>query len=377
MKKLKLVTLILLSAFIITGCGIKNKEAIVKVNDRIITQGDYDELFKQTANSPALQMFGLDAKQKDKKSFMYTMLKDKVINQLIIRELINGELEKRHIVVTPKDTEEALNKTIENIGSKARFNAILKEHGMSLAEYKKDLVEEVKLNKLIDTLEKVNITEADAKKYYDKNINKFKYPEQVRASHILIAANPEELKELAKAEEKNKDLTEEELKKYVESQMEEKLKKAQDILAQLKKDPSQFAKIAKDQSEDPESAKQGGDLGFFGRDEMVKEFSNAAFSQKPDVIGEIIKTQFGYHIILVTDRKEAGQDSFEKVKNDIIIHLTNEKKVEVLEKFIESLKKTAKIEYLNAEYNPTDMQELLKANDAKPVTGEPAKAEKK
>ena len=267
MKKLKLVTLILLSAFIITGCGIKNKEAIVKVNDRIITQGDYDELFKQTANSPALQMFGLDAKQKDKKSFMYTMLKDKVINQLIIRELINGELEKRHIVVTPKDTEEALNKTIENIGSKARFNAILKEHGMSLAEYKKDLVEEVKLNKLIDTLEKVNITEADAKKYYDKNINKFKYPEQVRASHILIAANPEELKELAKAEEKNKDLTEEELKKYVESQMEEKLKKAQDILAQLKKDPSQFAKIAKDQSEDPESAKQGGDLGFFGRDE--------------------------------------------------------------------------------------------------------------
>ena len=377
MKKLKLIALVLMSAIIFTGCGIKNKEAIVKVNDRIITQGDYDELFKQTANNPALQMFGLNNKKQDKNSFMYTMLKDKVINQLIIKELINAELEKRHIVVTQKDTEEALNKTIENVGSKAKFNAILKEHGMSLSEYKKDLVEEVKLNKLVETLEKVNITEADAKKFYDKNISKFKYPEQVRASHILIAANPEEIKELAKAEPSMKDMTDAELNKYVETEMKERLKKAQELLAQLKKDPSSFAKVAKDNSEDPESAKQGGDLGFFGKDEMVNEFSKAAFSQKPDTISEIVKTPYGYHIIMVTDRKEAGQDSFEKVKNNIIMYLENEKKVEILDKFIESLKKTAKIEYINKEYNPTDMEKLLKENESKPVTAPQTEEEKK
>lgn len=377
MKKLKLLTILLITAFIFTGCGLKNKEAIVKVNDRVITQGDYDELFKQTANNPALQMFGLNSKQKDKKSFMYTMLKDKVINQLIIRELINGEVEKRHITVTQKDTDEALNKSIELIGSKARFNAILKEHGMTLAEYKKDLAEEVKLNKLIDTLEKINITEADAKKYYEKNINKFKYPEKVRASHILISANAEELKEIAKAEAKNKDLTDAEINKIVETQMQEKLQKAKSLLEQAKKDTSNFAKLAKENSEDTESAKQGGDLGFFAKEEMVEAFSNAAFSQKPDTISEIVKTPYGYHIIMVTDRKEAGQDSFEKVKNDIMLYLENEKKVEILEKFVESLKKTAKIEYLNKEYNPTDVQELLKANDSKPITEEPAQAEKK
>ena len=359
MRKLKLFAVVILSIFVFTGCGIKNKEAIVKVNDRIITQGDYDELFNQTANNPALQMFGLNAKQKDKNSFMYTMLKDKVVNQLIIRELINGEIEKRHIVVTQKDTDEALNKSIEMVGSKAKFNQLLKEHGVSLSEYKKDLVEEVKLKKLIDTLEKINVTEADAKKYYNKNIDKFKYPDKVRASHILIAANPEELKELIKTEEKNKDLSNEEVAKLVETQMQEKLKKAQEILAQVKKDPSTFAKVAKENSEDPESAKQGGDLGFFAKEEMVEAFANAAFSQKPDTIGEIVKTPYGYHIILVTDRKAAGQDSFEKVKNDIILYLENEKKVEVLEKFVESLKKTAKIEYLNEEYNPTDIQKLL------------------
>ncbi len=373
MKLIKLLTLLVFAAVIFSGCGIKNKEAIVKVNDRIITQADYDELFNQTANNPALQMFGLNKKETDKNSFMYTMIKDKVVNQLIIRELINGELEKRHITVTQKDTDEALNKSIELVGSKDKFNQILKEHGISLSQYKKDLVEEVKLDKLIQTLEKINITEADAKKYYDQNLNKFKYPEKVRASHILIMANKDEIKELLKAEEKNKNLTDEELAKLVEKQMQEKLQKAQTLLAQVKNNPSDFAKIAKENSDDTESAKQGGDLGFFGKEEMVEAFANAAFSQKPNTIGEIVKTPYGYHIIMVTDRKEAGQDSFEKVKSDIMLYLENEKKVQVLEKFIESLKKTAKIEYINKDYNPTDIQKALQESANKETQAEQEK----
>ena len=360
MKKFKLLVVLLFVAFIFTGCSLKNNEAIVKVNDRVITQADYDKLFNQTANNPALQMFGLNAKKVDKKSFMYTMIKDKVVNELIIRALLEDEIQKRHIVVTKQDTDEALNKAIEQVGSKAKFNAVLKEYGISLSEFKKDLVEEVKMTKLIDMLEKVNISEADAKKYYNQNISKFTYPDKVRASHILIAANPEEIKELAKAEEKYKNMTEQELNAYVETQMQERLKKAENLLAQVKKDPSSFAKVAKENSEDVESAKQGGDLGFFAKQEMVESFANTAFAMKPDTISNIVKSPYGYHIIMVTDRKEAGQDSFEKVKSDIILYLENEKKVKILEKFIESLKKTAKIEYVNSEYNPTDIKEVLK-----------------
>lgn len=359
MKKLKLFAILLCTAFVFTGCGIKNKEAIVKVNDRVITQGDYDELFNQTANNPALQMFGLNAKNADKKSFMYTMIKDKVVNELIIRALLDDEMQKRHIVVTQKDADDALNNAIEQVGSKAKFNAILKEYGVSLAEFKKDLVEEVKMKKLVDMLEKVNITEADAKKYYNQNINKFKYPDKVRASHILIAANPDEIKELARADEKTKNLTEEELNAFVKEQMQERLKKAETILAQVKKDPSSFARIAKDNSEDYESAKQGGDLGFFAKQEMVESFANTAFAMKPDTISNIVQSPYGYHIIMVTDRKAAGQDSFEKVKSEIILFLENEKKVKILENFVESLKKTAKIEYLKEEYNPTDIKAVL------------------
>ena len=359
MRNLKILAILLVSAVMFTGCGVKNKEAIVKVNDSVITQADYDELFNQTAKNPALKALGLDAKKVDKKGFMYVMIKDKVINELIIKTLIQDEIKKRHITVTNKDTEEALNKIIDEVGSKQKFNAVLKGYGVSLAEFKKDLAEEVKMKKLVDMLEKVNITEADAKKYYNANLSKFSYPDKVRASHILVLANADELTELTKAEPKNENLSEAEIKKLVDEQMAEKLKRAKELLAQVKKDSTTFAKVAKENSDDVESAKQGGDLGFFAKQEMVESFANAAFSMKPNTISDIVVSPYGYHIIMVTDRKAAGQDSFEKVKQDIISYLENEKKVKVLENFVETLKKTAKIEYLNPEYNPTDIQETL------------------
>ena len=358
-RTVKLLALMLFVAIVFTGCGLKNKDAIVKVNNHVITQGDYDELFKQTVKNPALQMFGLDDKKIDKKSFMYLMIKDKVVNELIVRTLIEDEVEKRGIKVSNKDAEAALNKAIAQVGSKAKFNEILKQYGVSLAEFKRDLVEEVKMKKLVDMLEKVTVTEADAKKYYNQNLSKFKYPDKVRASHILIAANEEEMKDAIKADSKNAQLSDTELKAMVDKQMAEKLKKANEVLAQVQKNQSEFAKIAKENSEDIESAKQGGDLGFFAQQEMVEPFAKAAFAMKPNTISGIVKTPYGYHIIMVTDRKAAGQDSFEKVKSDIMLYLENEKKVKVLENFIESLKKTAKIEYVNEDYNPTDIQKAL------------------
>lgn len=358
-RTVKLLALMLFVAIVFTGCGLKNKDAIVKVNNHVITQGDYDELFKQTVKNPALQMFGLDDKKIDKKSFMYLMIKDKVVNELIVRTLIEDEVEKRGIKVSNKDAEAALNKAIAQVGSKAKFNEILKQYGVSLAEFKRDLVEEVKMKKLVDMLEKVTVTEADAKKYYNQNLSKFKYPDKVRASHILIAANEEEMKEAIKADSKNAQLSDAELKAMVDKQMAEKLKKANEVLTQVQKNQSEFAKIAKENSEDIESAKQGGDLGFFAQQEMVEPFAKAAFTMKPNTISGIVKTPYGYHIIMVTDRKAAGQDSFEKVKSDIMLYLENEKKVKVLENFIESLKKTAKIEYVNEDYNPTDIQKAL------------------
>ena len=250
MKSIKLLAILLFSALLFTGCTLKNREAIVKVNDKVITQADYDKLFNQTINNPALQMFGLNKKNVDKQSFMYLMIKDRVVSELIIRSLINDEMEKRHIVVTKADTDKELQSIIEKVGSKAKFNEILKQNGVTLAEFKRDLTEEVKMKKLVDMIEKVKVTEADAKKYYNQNLSKFKYPDKVRASHILIAANPEEMKELIKADAKNADLTDAQINEMVQKQMNEKLKTAQAVLAEVQKNPAQFAKVAKEKSEE-------------------------------------------------------------------------------------------------------------------------------
>ena len=146
--------------------------------------------------------------------------------------------------------------------------------------------------------------------------------------------------------------------------MAEKLKTAQKLLAEVKKDPSSFATVAKENSDDVASAKQGGDLGFFGKDEMVEAFSKQAFSQKPNTISDIVKTPYGYHIIMVTDRKAAGVDTFDNVKYEIILYLENEQKVKALDDFISSLKKYAKIDYVNNDYTPTDVAKALQKQES-------------
>ena len=109
-----------------------------------------------------------------------------------------------------------------------------------------------------------------------------------------------------------------------------------------------IAKIAKENSEDTATAVKGGDLGFFAEKEMVPEFSKAAFSMKPNSISEKpVKSQYGYHIIMVTDRAAASQDPFEKVKENIKGYLANQKQIEMIDQLTESLKKNAKIEYVN------------------------------
>ena len=189
MKSIKLLAILLFSALLFTGCSLKNNDVIVKVNDKVITQADYDKLFNQTINNPGLQMFGLNKKNVDKQSFMYLMIKDRVVSELIIRSLVNEEMEKRHITVTKADTDKELQNMIEKVGSKAKFNEILKQNGVTLAEFKRDLTEEVKMKKLVDMIEKVKVTDADAKKYYNQNIDKFKYPDKVRASHKIGRAH--------------------------------------------------------------------------------------------------------------------------------------------------------------------------------------------
>jgi parvulin-like peptidyl-prolyl isomerase len=364
MNSKKLFATVAVSAMLLTGCTFAPGKVIVKVNGQGITQTQFDETLDKALNSSMFAQMGFDVK-KDKNGFLYLMLKDKAVNELIVRTLVDQEIAKRNIKVTKEDTDKELKSIIDKVGSKEKFDEALKQNGISTSQFKKDLKEEVKIKKLLSMISNVKISDAEAQKFYNKNLNKFKYPDKVRASHILISANPEELREKIAAEPLNKNLSKEEINAKVQKEIAVKKAKAEEILAQVKKNPADFEKIARANSEDPTSAKKGGDLGFFSKQEMVEPFAKVAFAQKPNTISDLVQTPYGYHIILVKDRMKAGQEPFAKVKDEVVSYLENQEQGKVLDNLIESLKKQAKIEYVDPAFNPTSIQEALKKSSEK------------
>ncbi len=359
MKKLKLFATLIAASATMMICGCTNHNALVTVNGDAITKAQYEKAFDMVAGNSMFAQMGIDVK-KDPNSFLHMMIKERVMNELIVKKLLDQEIEKRHIKVSKEDMDKQLKVIIDKVGSKEKFNELLKQNGVSTAQFKKDLSDEVKIQKLVDTLAVVAISDNDAKKFYNENSDKFKNPDRVRASHILVSANTEELKAKLAASDEGKNLTDAQINAEVQKQMAELKAKANKLLAEVKKDPKSFAKIAKENSDDIQSGKQGGDLGFFGKEEMVEPFSKAAFSMKPNTVSDIVVTPYGYHIILVTDRQKAGLEPFEKVKDDIKDYLTNMEKVKLLQQFIDTLKNNSKIEYNDASFDPKNIQKVLK-----------------
>ena len=362
MKGKKLLATLAVSAVLFAGCGLKSGETIITVNDTKITQGQFDEMLDKQANNGMVKALGIDVKS-DKNSFIYLLLKERVTNELIVKALLEQEMAKRGIEVSNKDVDDAVKEIIDKLGSKDQLDTMLKDNGISASQFRKDLKEEVKMKKLAKELGSSSVSDAEAKKFYNQNLDKFKRPERVRASHILISVNPEEITEIVRSDAKNKSLDDNAIKAKVNEEIKAKEAKVNQLLAEVKKDPSKFAKIAKENSEDTNSAIKGGDLGFFNAKEMVPEFSKAAFSMKPNTISDKpVKTQYGYHIIMVTDRAAASVTPFEKAKPDIKGYLENQKQLELLDNLTESLKKNAKIEYVNPEYSPEANQKAIQEN---------------
>ena len=369
MSTKKLLATLAVSAVLFAGCGIKSNEAIITVNDKKITQGQFDTMFDKQTSGGMFKSMGIDVKS-DKNAFIYMLVKERVVNELIVKSLLDQEMAKRDIKATDKDVEGAIKQIIDKLGSKERLDEILKQNGVTAAQFKKDLKEEVRMKKLAESLGTVEVSDADAKKFYNENIKKFQMPERVRASHILIAINPEEITEIVKSDENNKSLDEKAIKAKVDEEIKAKEAQAQKLLAEAKKDMKQFAQLAKENSDDTASGQNGGDLGFFTSEEMVPEFSKAAFSMKPNTVSDkLVRTQYGYHIIMVTDRAAATTEPFEKVKDDIKAYLVNQKQVELVDNLVESLKKNAEIKYINADYDPQNIQkgiqQSIKEQEAK------------
>ncbi|MGN1152989.1 MAG: SurA N-terminal domain-containing protein, partial [Candidatus Gastranaerophilaceae bacterium] len=238
----------LASMFLFTGCTM-NKDVIIKVNNKPITQTQFDTEFKKASSEGMLAQMGIEVPKSDD-NFMYLMLKDKIVNELIVKSLLDQELNRRHIKITKNDVNNELKTMIDKVGSKEQFNELLKRNNVSNEQFMSDLKEEVKAKKLVNMIENVKISDHEAEVFYKKNQNKFTYPDKVRASHILIAANPMEIEHQIRSKTENKNESETIIKEKVAAEMNARYQKAKTIEATIKNLPDEFEKTARTKSDD-------------------------------------------------------------------------------------------------------------------------------
>ncbi|MDD3014064.1 MAG: peptidylprolyl isomerase [Candidatus Gastranaerophilales bacterium] len=359
MKKITLFVLTM-SLALIAGCSkgpfkkVDTSEPLIKVNTAVITQNTFDETFENGIKNLPIAGKNIDIKN-PKNKFMYLIYKDRTVKELIVKELINQEAQKRKISVTDKDVNKTIDEIAQKLGGKDKLESSLTLNNIK----KEDLINNIKMDlvtkKLIENVAgNLSASDKEIKDFYEKNkTSKFTNPDLVRASHILINTQDTDIKRAKSNAEK--------------------------ILTEVKANPANFDAIAKKNSEDVTTAPKGGDLGFFSKKDMVPAFAKAAFSMTPGTISGIVKTQFGFHIIKVTDRKKAGLIPFAEVKSDIGIYLSDRKKITVMQKLIEGAKNSAKIEYVDAQYNPDSIAKEIKEiekNKKMGLTGMPPVAAK-
>ncbi len=288
----------------VNGVGIKKTTLDAAVNNFIENQ----------------KMLGTAVKDEEKDK-----LKKDILNELISAELLYQASQKAGLGDLSKDVDSQLESIKKGFGSDQEFQKVLKERGIEVKDLKEDVKKGISINAYLEknVFSKLSpVTEDEKKQEYDTNKDKLNVPDEVKASHILIKVD-----EKATPEEK------------------QKAKEKIEALRTRAMSGEDFAKLAKENSEDG-SASNGGDLNYFRKGQMVKPFEDAAFGLEKDQISPVVETQFGYHVIKVTDKKAAHILTYEEVSKDIEKFLINKRKRDEVNKTLDVLKKNAKIEIL-------------------------------
>lgn len=300
---------------------------LVTVNGVDITQKQLDDLIKPHLERLTKQAATLPPAFLEQRMKLY---RQQALQEMIRMQLLTEKVKLANIVITDQDITDEIMKVASRQKppeTMEQFKQKMETYGYDFEQLKSQIRTVLGQQKLMakEFPDEVSFTEEDAKEYYDKNKAKYDTPEQTRASHILIKtdltdpnSDPNQVKAVARA-------------------------KAEDILKQVN-EGADFAALAKTNSQGP-SAPRGGDLNFFPRGKMVPAFDKAAFKLEVGKISGIVETQFGFHIIKVTDRKEASTTSFEEAKANIIAEQSQRKLRDLAVKHVEKLKIGAKIVY--------------------------------
>ena len=253
-------------------------------------------------------------------------VKKEAFDGLINQELLFQESRKAGIHVEKSAVKEHLAGFKQQFPTAEAFQKALRDRGLTEAALESEIEKGFAIRKFVQEriIGKIVIQESETQAFYDANPKLFLQPEMVRASHILIKV------------EEGAD----------ESQKAAAEKKITTIQQKIKNGDS-FEELARRFSEGP-SGVNGGDLGFFRRGQMVAPFEQAAFALQPGEVSDKVVTRFGYHLIKVTAKKDARTVSYQEAKENIARHLRQVKTNQEIQRYIETLRRSARVEKISA-----------------------------
>jgi len=291
------------------------------VNDEVILLSEVDKICKATLDEVPSTL-PLDEAVKRKREIRKTAL-DTLIDELLIKQ----QVREHKVSVAPDEVQKHIGQLMkDNNLNEKQFAEALKMEGKTVDDLKRDIRRQMERSKLIDLQMRTNpelrsqiqVREKEIEDYYQLHYSTM---ERVRASHILFVLPP------GSTAEKEKEVR----------------TRAKKLLDQLRQG-APFDLMAKQHSDDPSSA-LGGDLGWFRRGDMVEAFEKVAFGLKKGQLSDLVKTKFGIHIILLTDRSTEGAPDMAKVRNEIRSRLHREKFQRAMQGWLEELRRRSYIDY--------------------------------
>ncbi|WP_319475320.1 peptidylprolyl isomerase [Marispirochaeta aestuarii] len=312
MKRYTLIIFSVLAAFVFLATCSGNGGASSSLK---ITADELDREVQKTVSQYEAQGMKVSEEQK-------AQLREAVLTQMVERKLLLHEAEKSGVELDQEKFETEFASIKTNFPTDEAFAQALSQRGYTEEMFKAEMAEIMTLQAFLEEeiSSKIELGEEEMQAFYNENPEYFATEESVTASHILIEVN-EDADEAEEAE--------------AYGRMEE-------IAARVAAGED-FAELAREYSEGP-SAPRGGDLGSFQRGSMVQVFEDTAFALEPGGVSDIIRTEFGFHIIKLTDRSEGGTLSFEDARDAIETYLRQEKEQEAVTAYVQELKEKYTVE---------------------------------
>lgn len=276
-RRIGILIIAMMAVLVLSGCSTEQEGIVAEVDGHQITQEEFDkdfqvykDLYERQLGEGALDQEGIDGKT------MGESLEESILEKLIMERLIQDDNEEKGIQVTEEDLQEYIEEYKESIGGEESYQQFLQSNNLSDEYFVDNMMKELRGRKhKEDFLEGITVSQERAREYYEENRDDLV---EINASHILLGSEAEAL------------------------DVEQRLDAGED-----------FAQLATSESLDSVSAVNGGNLGYFGKGQMIPEFEEVAFQLEEGEISDVVRTEVGYHIIKLQDKRESFDDLEDKV----------------------------------------------------------------